>query len=168
MRNWAGPTSTNRAEGDRLMLTRLARSSYRHRRAVVIVWVALLVVGFVGGSALKGDYATSGRLPNTDSQAAYDRLAQQFPARHGDEGQIVFADIRQNRPAVDAFLADVAKTPGVLDVSPLQISPEGAVAIAPITIASGSGTHPADTASHLKDMAKPLSSQGVDVQFAGN
>jgi RND superfamily putative drug exporter len=150
------------------MLTRLARSSFRHRRAVVVAWLAVLVIAVVGGSALAGDYANAGRLPNTDSQAAYDRLAQEFPARHGDEGQIVFADIRQNRPAVDAFVSDVAKVPGVLDVAPLQISADGAVAVAPITIASGSGSDPAAVASRLKDMARPLSAQRVDVEFAGS
>ena len=120
------------------MLTRLARGSYRHRRVVVVAWVVILIVTVVGGSALAGDYATAGRLPNTDSQAAYDRLASDFPARHGDEGQIVFADIRKDPAAVNAFLAQVAKVPGILEVAPLQVSPGGAVAIAPITIASGS------------------------------
>src|SRR5215470_1324256 len=93
-----------------VVLTRLARTSFHHRRAVVGLWVLVFVVAIAAGSALAGDYAKSGRLPNTDSQAAYDRLAQDFPARHGDEGQIVFADIRQNRPAIDAYLAQVEAT----------------------------------------------------------
>src|SRR4051794_31456344 len=118
------------------MLTRLARTSFHHRRAAVALWVVAFVVAIAAGSALAGDYAKSGRLPNTDSQTAYDRLAREFPARHGDEGQIVFADIRQNRPAIDAYLAEAATVPGVLEVSPLQVSPGGAVAIAPITLAN--------------------------------
>jgi RND superfamily putative drug exporter len=149
------------------MLTRLARTSFHHRRAVVGLWVLVFVIAIAAGSALAGDYAKSGRLPNTDSQTAYDRLAQDFPARHGDEGQIVFADVRQNRPAIDAFLAEAATEPGVMDVAPLQISPGGAVAIAPITIANDSETDPAAVARHLKDLARPLSDQGVDVQFGG-
>src|SRR5690242_7053746 len=108
-----------------VVLTRLARTSFHHRRAVVGLWVLVFVVAIAAGSALAGDYAKSGRLPNTDSQIAYDRLAHDFPARHGDEGQIVFADVNQNRPAIDAYLAEVAKTPGVMEVAPLQISPGG-------------------------------------------
>ncbi len=149
------------------MLTRLARTSFHHRRVVVGLWVLVFVIAIAAGSALAGDYAKSGRLPNTDSQTAYDRLAHDFPARHGDEGQIVFPDIRQNRPAVDAYLAEVAKTPGVMDVAPLQISPGGAVAIAPITIANDSNTDPASVAHDVKDLAKPLAAQDVDVQFGG-
>ena len=80
------------------MLTRLARSSFHHRRAVVGIWVLALVIAVVGGSALAGDYATSGRLPNTDSQAAYDPLHRTSPQRHGDEAQIVFADVTQEPP----------------------------------------------------------------------
>ena len=80
----------------------------------------------------------------------------------------MFADIRQNRPAVDAFLAEVAQQPGVLEVSPLQIAPDGAVALAPITLASGTGSDPAAAADHLKELAQPLSQQGLDVEFAGN
>jgi RND superfamily putative drug exporter len=131
------------------------------------LWVLVFVVAIAAGSALAGDYTKSGRLPNTDSQTAYDRLAHDFPARHGDEGQIVFADLNQNRPAIDAYLAEVAKTPGVLDVAPLEISPGGAVAIAPITIVNDSTTDPASVASHVKDLARPLSAQGVNVQFGG-
>src|SRR5262245_49904181 len=148
------------------MLTRVARASYRHRRVVVGAWVVAFVTAIAAGAALAGDYATSGRLPGTDSQTAYDRLATHFPARPGDEGQIVFADVRRDRPAIDAFLSDVANAPGVLDVAPLQISPGGAVATAPITTATGPGTDPAGIANHLKDMARPLATHGVDVEFA--
>jgi RND superfamily putative drug exporter len=130
--------------------------------------VLILVVAVVGGSALAGDYATAGRLPNTDSQSAYDRLAHDFPARHGDEGQIVFADIRRDPAAVNAFLAQVASVPGILDVAPLQVSPGGAVAIAPITMASGSGSDPSSVAKQLQQMAQPLQREGLQVEFGGN
>ncbi len=150
------------------MLTRLARGSYRHRRVVVVAWVVILIATVVGGSALAGDYATAGRLPNTDSQAAYDRLASDFPARHGDEGQIVFADIRKDPAAVNAFLAQVAKVPGILEVAPLQVSPGGAVAIAPITMASGSSDDPSGVAKQLEQMAQPLEREGLQVEFGGS
>ncbi len=87
------------------MLARLARTCYRHRRIVLVLWVVGFVLAIVGGPALKGESATSGRLPNTDSQAAYDTLKADFPQRHGDEAQIVFADVTKDRPAVDAYLA---------------------------------------------------------------
>jgi RND superfamily putative drug exporter len=149
------------------MLTSIARLSFRHRRLVVAVWVLLLVAAIAGGSALAGDYATSGRLSHTDSQAAYDMLAHDFPTEHGDEARIVFADIRSNPPAINAFLGRVAATHGVLGVQPMQVSPDGAIGVVPITTANGSGSHPKDVANQLQDLAKPLADQGVRVEFSG-
>ncbi len=70
----------------------------------------------VVGPALAGSYANSGRLSHTDSQAAYDSLAHDFPQQHGDEARIVFADIQRDRPAIDAYLHQVANTEGVISV----------------------------------------------------
>jgi RND superfamily putative drug exporter len=149
------------------MLAGLARACYRHRRIVVALWVLVFVVAIAGGGALKGESATSGRLPNTDSQAAYDTLKRDFPQRHGDEAQIVFADITKSRPAIDAYLAKVAKVKGVIEVEPIRVSPGGKIAVAPITTASGSGTHPLETATDVKDLAASLEKQGVVVHFSG-
>jgi putative drug exporter of the RND superfamily len=150
------------------MLAGLARACYRHRRIVVAVWVLVFVFAIAGGGALKGESSTSGRLPNTDSQAAYDTLKRDFPQRHGDEAQIVFADITKNRAAIDAYLAKVAKVKGVIEVEPIRVSPGGKIAVAPITTASGSGTHPLETATDVKDLAASLEQQGVVVHFSGN
>jgi RND superfamily putative drug exporter len=150
------------------MFTRIGRLSYRHRRLVVGLWIAALLLAVVGGPAIAGDTATSGRLPNTDSQRAYDVLAREFPQRHGDEGQIVFADIRNDRGLADEYLAQVAHVNGVIAVEPLLVSPEGNVALAPITTASGANSHPQATADEIKHLAKPFETRGLDVQFAGN
>ncbi len=150
------------------MLAYLARTCYRHRRIVVALWILGFVLAIVVGPALKGESATSGRLPNTDSQSAYDTLKRDFPQRHGDEAQIVFADVTKDRPAIDAYLAKVEHVKGVIDVDPIQVSRGGKIAIAPITTASGSGTHPKQTADDVKALAAPLARDGVQVEFAGN
>ncbi len=150
------------------MLAALARICYRRRRIVVVLWLLAFVLAIAFGGALKGESATSGRLSNTDSQAAYDTLKRDFPQRHGDEAQIVFADVTKNRPAIDAYLAKVAKVKGVAEVQPIEVSRGGLVAVAPITTASGSGTHPKTTATEIKDLAAPLAKEGVQVEFAGN
>jgi RND superfamily putative drug exporter len=149
------------------MLTRLARTSFRHRRAVVAVWVLVFLSAMFGASALKGDYANQGSLPGTDSQAAYDILARDFPQRHGDEGQLVFRDVTENRPAIDGFLADVADIRGVMSVQPLRVSDGDRIAVAPITIAAGSDADPKATANKIKDRAEELRGQGVGVELGG-
>jgi len=150
------------------MLTRIGRLSYRRRRVVVGLWIAALFVAIAGGSAIAGDTATAGRLPNTDSQRAYDALAREFPQRHGDEGRIVFADIRHDRTLASEYLSEVAHVQGLIEVEPLVVSPGGNVAIAPITTANGTGSHPQATADDIKQLARPFQRRGLDVQFAGD
>jgi RND superfamily putative drug exporter len=150
------------------MITRIGHLSYRHRRLVVGLWIAALLIAIFGGAAIAGDTATAGRLPNTDSQRAYDALAREFPQRHGDEGRIVFADIRRDRTLANEYLAEVARVKGVIAVEPMLVSPEGNVALAPITTANGTGSHPKATADDIKQLAKPFESRGLDVQFSGD
>ena len=149
------------------MLHRIARSSFHHRRLVVALWVLALIAAIVVGPALAGSYANSGRLSHTDSQAAYDSLARDFPQQHGDEARIVFADIQRDRPAIDAYLRQVAHVPGVISVESPVVSSGGHVAIVPITTANGDSDHPARTADRIQALAQPLRDQGVDVQFSG-
>ena len=73
------------------MLTSIARFAFRRRRLVVGLWVVFAVVAIAVGGALAGSYSNRGTLPGTDSQAAYDLMAKDFPQQHGDEAQIVFA-----------------------------------------------------------------------------
>src|SRR5262249_25906731 len=92
----------------------------------------------------------------------------EFPQRHGDEGRIVFADIRNDRGLANEFLAEVAHVKGVIEVEPLLVSPEGNVALAPITTANGTNSHPKATADEIKRLARPFERRGLDVQFAGD
>ena len=148
------------------MLARLARFSYHRRRVVVAGWVAFLVLAIIGGSALKGAWATSGRLPGTDSQRAYDLLKAEFPGRAGDEGSFVFADISANPQGVATFLDKAAHVPGVTSVeNPPQIAPNGRVATASFTLENTDGALRKTAVNQVKALAAPLKGHG-DVAFA--
>ncbi len=85
------------------MLSRLAIVCYRHRSRVLLAWVALVVAAVTLGPGLAGQWSHSGRLPGTDSQAAQDVLAAQFPAQAGEGDAAVFSGIaghRGRRPGV--------------------------------------------------------------------
>ena len=104
------------------MLQRLAAWCYRRRRRVLLLWLAGLVGVSVISGAFGNAFAQSFSLPGTESQRAADLLAARFPARAGDEGQIVFsapAGVRD--PAVqarmDALFAEIARVPGVTSVA---------------------------------------------------
>ena len=79
-------TPTSARPRGHVMLNRIARSSFRHRRLVLASWILALVGAIAVGPALAGSFANSGRLSHTDSQAAYDLLARDFPQRHGRRG----------------------------------------------------------------------------------
>src|ERR1700736_1711891 len=74
-----------------MALQRLARFCYRRRRYVLVGWLLAVVLVPGVSKTAGGKAATNFTLPGTESQAAFDLLKQNFPARSGDTGEIVFA-----------------------------------------------------------------------------
>src|SRR5690606_10926217 len=95
------------------IVQRLARFSFHHRRAVLGVWVALLVAWLglanVAGGVFKVDFA----LPGSETQRAIDLLeAHGFTERSGARGLIVIEapqglDVPAVRAASDRLFASV-------------------------------------------------------------
>jgi ribosomal protein L17 len=69
---------------------RIARVCNRHRWRTFGVWLLALVVVQILASSVGVKQISSFRLPGTESQRAYDLLAQHFPAAKGDTDQLVF------------------------------------------------------------------------------
>ncbi|HEV7535762.1 MAG TPA: MMPL family transporter, partial [Acidimicrobiia bacterium] len=148
------------------MLARLARFSYHRRRLVVLAWIGVLVLSVVAGGALKGAWSTSGSLPGTDTQKALDLLKAEFPGQAGDEAAFVFADVSADPPAVADFLKKAAAVNGVTSVQqPPEVAPNGRVARASFTLATGDDARRKAAVVELKALAKPLQAQG-GVAFA--
>jgi putative drug exporter of the RND superfamily len=104
------------------MLEALARRSYRHRKAVVALWLAVVVGVNVLGTVAAGDYSSDYSLPGTESQAAYDLLKGRFPQQSGDTADAVFrASAGVDEPAVagriEAVLDDLRNSPHVVSVT---------------------------------------------------
>ncbi|MCU1459120.1 MAG: hypothetical protein JWL73_3212, partial [Actinomycetia bacterium] len=165
------------------MLRSLASWCYRHRRTVVTAWVVLLI-GTIGlGSTVSAAFAQSFSLPGTESQRATDLLKQRFPAKAGDEGQIVFeATAGVNDPAVKVritrLLDEVAKVAHVTGVtSPYdtaaarQISTapghEAKIAYASVQFAERSSDVPVATADRIATLADQARAPGVRVELSG-
>ncbi len=142
------------------MLARIARTCFRRRRLVLVAWVAVLVAAIAGGSALAGHWATNDDAPKS-------LLTNEFPARDGDDATVVFTDVTADRPGVDAYLTAVSHIAGVTAVEPLQVAPDGHIAIAPITLAAGENDKPQEAADAIRQRAGPLDERGVGVEFAG-
>ncbi len=123
----------------------LAQFSTRRPVLIVLIWVAA-VIGLQAASAIAGpDMRDAFSLKNTDSQAAYDLLAERFPEFAGTTDTIVFhvSEGAVTDPAasadITAFLGQVAAVDHVASVtSPFspqgagQISADGTIAFAQV------------------------------------
>jgi RND superfamily putative drug exporter len=149
------------------VLARLARFSYHRRWLVLGTWIALLVVAIVAGGALKGEWSTSGSLPGTDSQRAYDLLKDEFPARAGEDGAFVFGDVSANPGTVSEFLAKAEAVEGVDSVEqPPQVSPDGKIGKSSFTLITDIDDATTKAAvEELKKLAEPMENAG-GVEFA--
>src|SRR4051812_22901009 len=115
-------------------LVRLADWSYRRRRLVVLLWIGLLVVSGVLAKNFGGESSMTFSVPGADSQQAQDLLESHFPARSGDDVDVVFTSngTPVSDPAVkakvDATLQKLA-TVGHVTAVVSPYSPEGALQV---------------------------------------
>jgi RND superfamily putative drug exporter len=108
------------------VLTRLATLCYRHRKAVVLLWIVALVGLNAASQSLGDGFSQKFSLPASDSQQAMELLGD---LGQGNQGDIVFkADAGLADPAararLDTLVATVKAVPGVRGVdSPFDPTP---------------------------------------------
>ncbi len=113
------------------MITRLARICFRRRRAVLGIWILMLVVAGVLSGTLGADYKTEFSPPSSESEEGFNVVKKYFPDAGGGgafNGQLLFrTEAGVNDPAVKAkmetFFAEAAKLKGLTITSPY--SPQG-------------------------------------------
>ncbi|MDQ1377013.1 MAG: putative drug exporter of the superfamily [Acidimicrobiaceae bacterium] len=171
------------------MLARLARSSYRHRRLVVLGWlVGLVLLTFVASSAGSA-YSQIFRLSGTDSQAATDLLQTRFPSQAGSSADIVFKATAGSTaatgstgvkdPAIQARLntlfGDVGKLPQVGEVlSPFasggagQISADGTIGYATVNLRVDRAAVSQSTKNQLQSLVRSANGPGLQVEGGGD
>jgi len=162
-------------------LASLARWCFRHRRIVVVSWLAAIaaLVGLTSGIGTA--YSDSFSLPGTESSKALTLLSSSFPAQAGDSDTIVI-HVRSGSvhdPGVQSKVASmldrVAKSPSVASVaSPYaaagaaQLSKDGRTAFANITFSKMAQALPKADVQAVIDLAKSARSSGLDVELGGN
>jgi RND superfamily putative drug exporter len=159
----------------------LAHWCYRHRRLVVLFWVAALVITVLLAHSAGSRFSNSFTLPKTQSTDAIDLLQKASPNVAGDTEQIVFATTNGEKvtdPSVqadiEAMLAKVAKVPHVTTItSPYtpegshQISADGTTAFARVTFDEQSQYILTPLAKQLVNTATSASRPGLTVAVAG-
>ena len=143
------------------MLVRLADRCFRHRRLVVLAWVAALVGAFGLAGAFGGDFKQDYLQPGSESQRVSNTLKDRFPQRSGDTIQVVVhSDAGVTTPGVqnrvETILADVADAEHVVSVaSPYtadgarQISTDATTAYAVVALDKTADEFTADEAKAL-------------------
>ena len=149
-----------------------------HRRRVIAVWIALLVVSVGAAASLKNHFDNNLTLPGTEAQRASDLLHGRFPARAGDSDEIVFQATRGRlndpgaRAHVTAALSEVARLPHVVSVaSPYvhaqAISRDGTVGFATVTFDERADALPTNAVTKVIRIASRAGSASLSVALGG-
>src|SRR4051794_7405257 len=157
---------------------RLARLCNRHRWRTFFAWLAALILIQVAASAVGVKQISSFRLPGTESQRAYDLLAEHFPAAKGDTDQIVFR-ARQGtlrdaatRARVDAAVKKVAAAKSVASAqgpfSPGgRLTRDGRIGVATVNYDKSTNDIKPKTLEKVQDAAFTARSATLQVEHGG-
>ncbi|GGM83550.1 MMPL family transporter [Dactylosporangium sucinum] len=162
------------------LLYRLGRFSFRRRRLVAVLWLALLIAFGIGAAKLSGPPSDTLSIPGTESVRAMEVIKSKMGGGSGDNAtaKVVFTvsgtakltDPAQ-QAAVERAVTALAKAPQVTGVvDPFQakaVSPDGQTAYA--TVAYGVKADDVDTADRDALIAAGRTGQtdGVQVEFSG-
>ena len=122
-------------------LYRLGQAAARHRWRTLGIWIATVIAIFVIGGALGGKFSDDFNLPDSESQRAYDLLAERYPAASGTSAYIVFhatdGPLEDQADAVTSTLDTIGGQPHVIAVSdpfetPGALSPDGTIGYAQV------------------------------------
>ncbi|GAB2549692.1 MMPL family transporter [Nocardia heshunensis] len=162
------------------ILYRLGRFAFEKRRLVVLLWLGILAAAAVGATQAPTPPPDSFSIPGTESQQAFDLLAQRFPGTKSDGAQarIVFVapDGQQitsdaNKAKVEQIIASASaggQTKGVLD--PFQtgaVSKNGTTAYATVSYGATSADLTDATKNALTSAVDEGRADGLTVEIGG-
>jgi putative drug exporter of the RND superfamily len=157
---------------------RLARLCNRHRWRTFGAWLLALVAIQVAASAVGTKQISSFRLPGTESQRAYDLLADHFPAAKGDTDQLVFkarsGSLKDpaNKTRIQTSLAKLANEKTVAGVvSPFspggQVTKDGRIGVATFAYKESTNDIKPKTLEKVENTAFAARSASLQVEHGG-
>jgi RND superfamily putative drug exporter len=157
---------------------RLARLCNRHRWRTFGAWLLALIAIQVIASGVGVKQISSFRLPGTESQRAYDLLAQHFPAAKGDTDQLVFRartgtlNDGATRARIEAALRKVAAAKSVAGVeSPFtpggRLSKDGRIGVATLRYSTSTNDIKPPALEKIENAAFTARSTGLQVEHGG-
>ena len=162
-------------------MTSLAHWCVRHRRAVLVIWILILVSATGLARGVGSAYTNNFSLPNTQSTQALSLLQSAAPAQSGDREQVVFhtsdgASVTDPaiQARIEATLADLKNVPYVSNIvgpygatASTQISADRSTAFANVTFDKLGQNIPISVAKQFVATAQRGGANGLEVAVAG-
>ena len=159
-------------------LANLGERAFRHRRAVVALWVIVLVGSVLGAIAAGGKTQSTYSVPGTQSQRAADLLAQKFAAVSDGASTAVFVSRADTsvtsssaRTAIGQAVSRLRTIPGVVNVSPAftrhTVARDGRAALVTVHFAQAPASVASSSLSALDSAVAPARAAGLTVDFGG-
>ena len=155
----------------------LARWCFRHRKLVLLTWLAALVLVAGVANAVGSTYSNNFSFPSTDSSQALAVVKANFPTQSGDSDQIVVQAKKgtlagpTTRAAVNGTLAKVAHLPFVTGVtSPYTsglVSRDGTIGLATVQLDAQAQDISTAQAKELIRVAQSANPHVLNVQLGG-
>jgi RND superfamily putative drug exporter len=165
-----------------LLLSRLGSFAHRHRLAVVLVWLVVLVGGGVGAATLAGETSSTFSIPGQESTTALTLIEEEFGA--GGDGATARVVVQApdgapltagaNATAVEGLVADLAQLPGVVSASnPLDpaapaVDAEQTTAYSTVTYDAPVGGVTVDEQDALVAAVDDARGSGLTVEIGGD
>ena len=162
-------------------LSRLGAFAHRHRLAVVLLWLAVLVGGGVGAATLAGETSNTFSIPGQESTTALERIGSEFGGGNGALARVVVqAPAGQtltapaNAAAVGDLVAELGRLPGVrgatnpLDPAAPAVNQSRTTAYSTVTYAAVPGEVTAEQREALLGAVEDARGGGLTVEVAGD
>ena len=160
------------------VLGRLAGWCFDHRRRVLLIWIAAIIVVTVVAQSMGSRFQDSFGSGNSASQQVQNLLAARFPVTAGTSADVVISTTgpvgtAANRETTDALVARLSSLPHVsrvqspFDPSSHQIAPSQRIAFAVVQFNQDAATIPNAAVTKVIDVAESFDRTGYRIALGG-
>ena len=162
-------------------LYRLGRFSFRRRRLVLMLWIAVLAAVGIGAAGVSSSTSDTFAIPGTQSQKALDLLGKEFPQASADgaTARVVFEapdgqklTSAAHKAEVESLVADLKSASQVANVADPYtggtVSKDGSVAYAQVTYKVAQADITDAARADLEHVAEQGERAGLAVSMGGN
>ena len=152
---------------------RIARWCSHHRWQTFVGWILLVAAAIALGQAVGTHKIDNFRLPGTESQEAYDVLAEHSPAQNGITDQLVYVartgslKDRALRERIDTSLAAVRRDKAVAAVGDLRLAHGGRIGVVDMTFAGKAEDLEVDNVKRVEQAAFKARGGALQVEHGG-